>query len=104
MFERLRYRLRLYSYRYMRFIQHFIANIRLISGALGIVTMVMAVFCLTTLIIFAGFDLQPAQALHLRQDTQMGGRHSSAHHPAPMDIPTARTSVDTNARHAALQQ
>ena len=66
MFERLRYRLRLYSYRYMRFIQHFIANIRLISGALGIITMVMAVFCITTLIIFAGFDLQPTQALHLR--------------------------------------
>ncbi len=66
MFERLRYRLRLYSYRYMRFIQHFIANIRLISGALGIITMVMAVFCITTLIIFARRQPRPTQALHLR--------------------------------------
>ncbi|MDE6097882.1 MAG: potassium transporter [Muribaculaceae bacterium] len=65
MFERLRYRFRLASYRYSRFVQHFVATIRLISGISGVITLIMSVFCIAILAIFAGFDLKPSQALHL---------------------------------------
>lgn len=66
MLARLRYRFRLFAYGYTRFVQHFTAKIRLISGALNVITSIMAVFCLTTLVIFTGFDLELRQALHLR--------------------------------------
>ncbi|MDE5930061.1 MAG: hypothetical protein K2H03_06230, partial [Muribaculaceae bacterium] len=66
MLERLRYRFRLMSYRYGRFLQHFVATIRQISRLLGILTMLMSVFCIAILVIFAGFDLEIRQALHMR--------------------------------------
>ena len=66
MLERLRYRFRLMSYRYGRFLQHFVATIRQISRMLGILTMLMSVFCIAILVIFAGFDLEIRQALHMR--------------------------------------
>lgn len=66
MLERLRYRFRLMSYRYGRFVQHFVATIRQISGLLSVLTMIMSVFCLATLVIFTGFDLEIKQALHMR--------------------------------------
>lgn len=66
MFERLAYRFRLLSYRYGRFLQHFTAILRRIAKLLRGLTMVMAVLCLSILVIFSGFDLDLKQALHLR--------------------------------------